>query len=180
MLTHMIKLYPPINPSANAHASGTGVSDGGSNASLEKKKEVQPVIHEFYDEVVFTDPTESFHNQLLSGSLSTRDIPKVKSNELAVQETFKSYSDEIDFKILLEAQKFLENELASVKDRILRADCSKNELDAALVEVTAKAKAIVATPAPAAVSPTPAKRKTKASGGVSKKTKLSSVPAASK
>lgn len=177
VLMHMIKLYPPIIQSANALTSGTGVSDGASNSSSEKK-EGQPVIHEFYDEVVFTDPTESFHNQLLNGSLSTNDIPKVQSNEVAVQETFKTYSDEEDFKILLEAQRFLDNELASVKDRILRADCSKNELDAALTEVTAKAKAVIATPPPVIAPPAPAKRKSKSSGGVSKKSKSSSVASA--
>jgi len=172
VLMHLIKLYPPITANANAPSSGTGVGDGGSTAS--DKKEGQPVIHEFYDEVIFTDPTESFHNQLLSGSLSTVDIPKVKSNELAVQESFKSYSDEEDFKILLEAQKFLENELASVKDRILRADCNKNELDIALMEVSAKAKAIAAPPPVPASPATINKRKSsKSSGGASKKSKTS-------
>ena len=175
VLMHLIKLYPPIvnvNVNAPSSGTGTGMSDGVSTAS--DKKEGQPVIHEFYDEVVFTDPTESFHNQLMSGSLSTGEIPKVKSNELAVQESFKSYSDLEDFNILLEAQKFLENELASVKDRILRADCNKNELDIALIDVSAKAK-VIAAPPPVPASPASVKRKSssKSSGGGSKKSKTS-------
>ncbi|GFH49508.1 hypothetical protein CTEN210_05984 [Chaetoceros tenuissimus] len=164
---HMIKLYPPV--AENLPGSETGVDD---TKSEDKKK--KPVVHEFYDEVVFTDPTASFYNQLMSSNVNSEngEVPKVESNEPQVQDTFKPYSDENDFKCLLEAQKFLENELASVKDRILRADCSRTELDAALIEVTAKAKALSAPP-PAAASPAPAKRKKPSGGGGSKKSKTS-------
>ena len=92
VLMHMIKLYPPIDKSVNVPGSGTGVGDG--------KKDVEPVIHEIYDEVVFTDPTTSFCNQLLT------ETPKIKSQDLSVQESFKPYSDEEDFSKLLQAQKF--------------------------------------------------------------------------
>ena len=179
VLIHMIKLYPPIDKNVNVPGSGTGVGDGNGNAAGGEKTEGKPVIHGFYDEVVFTDPTESFHAQLMGGSVPTGDIPKVKSQEASVQDAFKPYSDEEDFKILLEAQKFLESELIAVKDRILRADCNKFELDAAINEVSAKAKAAAAASAPA-TSPTPAKRKSKASGGTSKKLKTAATSAASK
>ena len=178
VLMHMIKLYPPIEKNINVLGTGTGVGDGGTVGK--EKKEGEPVIHEFYDEVVFTDPTETFHQQLLSGSMSTGNgnIPKVESQEPRVQEYFKPYSDEEDFKQLLEAQKFLENELISVKDRILRADCAKNELERALTEVAAKAKTLVqAVAAPASAAPVPAKRK-KPSGGASKKSKTTAVASA--
>lgn len=167
VLMHMIKLYPPV--AENLPGSEMGVDD---TKGEDKKK--KPVVHEFYDEVVFTDPTVSFYNQLMSSNINSEngEVPKVESNEPQVQDTFKPYSDENDFKCLLEAQKFLENELASVKDRILRADCSRTELDAALIEVTAKAKALSAPP-PAAASPAPAKRKKPSGGGGSKKSKTS-------
>ncbi len=170
VLMHMIKLYPPIDKNVNVPGSGTGVGDGNSNATGGGKSEGKPVIHEFYDEVVFTDPTESFHGQLMGSATPTGNIPKVKSQETSVQETFKPYSDEEDFKLLLEAQKFLENELVAVKDRIIRADCNKIELDAAINNVNARTKAAAAANAPAS-SPTPAKRKAKSAGGSSKKAK---------
>jgi len=64
--------------------------------------------------------------------------------------------------------------LASVKDRILRADCNKNELDIALIDVSAKAK-VIAAPPPVPASPASVKRKSssKSSGGGSKKSKTS-------
>lgn len=180
VLMHMIKLYPPVDKNVNVPGSGTGVGDG--SASSGDKKEGKPVIHEFYDEVVFTNPTELFHTQLLGSSLPTGDVPKVKSQEPSVQEMFKPYSDEEDFTVLLEAQRFLESELISVKDRILRADCNKFELDAALAQVSAKVKAAAAAASSAAASAAaPAKRKSKASGGgTSKKAKTTSASSTSK
>ena len=57
-----------------------------------------------------------------------------------MQENFQTYSDERDFKILLEAQKFLEAELLSVKDRIFRADTLKEQLEDAIAEQTMNMK----------------------------------------
>ena len=135
VLTHMIKLYPPLNP----------------NAVLppDNSKEPEPVISEKYDEVVFTDPTETFHSQLMQ----TGELPKVKSQEQAVQELFQPYSDESDFQQLIEAQKFLEAELKMVKDRILRADASRFELDQALAAVSKKNN--VPPPSSSVVPPPP-------------------------
>jgi YEATS domain-containing protein 4 len=190
VLMHMIKLYPPIHKTTNSNSnvngsvpgsgsgnsgSGTGV-DGSGDAKDGEKKEGQPVIHDFYDEVVFTDPTESFHAQLLgSGSESvTRSIPKVESQEPSVQASFQPFSDGKDMHALLEAQKFIESELVAVKDRILRADWSKYELDSAISSVHAKAKAAAAANAPVVPAPAPVKRKSKGSGSSSKKAKTSS------
>lgn len=125
VLLHAIKLYPPLAP----------------NALPDTSKENEPVIHEKYDEVVFTDPTETFHKQLMESG----NLMKVQSQEKAVQELFKPYSDDKDFKILLEAQKFLESELNSVKDRILRADGALDELDEALSAVASQNTPVIAT-----------------------------------
>ena len=136
VLTHMIKLYPPLVP----------------NAVLppDNSKEPEPVVSEKYDEVVFTDPTETFHSQLMQSG----ELPKVRSQEKSVQELFQPYSDESDFQKLIEAQKFLEAELKMVKDRILRADASRFELDQALAEVSKKNST---PPPPSSMAPTPSK-----------------------
>ena len=76
VLTHVIKLYPPLAP----------------NALPDNTKDGQPVKHERYDEVVFTDPTETFHKQLMQSG----NLPKVNSQESAVQELFKPYTDDED------------------------------------------------------------------------------------
>uniref|UniRef100_A0A7S1Z287 YEATS domain-containing protein n=1 Tax=Ditylum brightwellii TaxID=49249 RepID=A0A7S1Z287_9STRA len=119
VLTHGIKLYPPgltqITPATTSK---------------------EPVVHEFYDEVVFTDPTEAFHRQLMRSSV----LPRIQSHEPTVQENFPTYADEEDFKALLAAQKFLEDELRDVKDRIMKADMAREEIEEALrVAATAKA-----------------------------------------
>mmetsp|Transcript_6683 Transcript_6683/g.8337 ORF Transcript_6683/g.8337 Transcript_6683/m.8337 type:complete len:284 (+) Transcript_6683:23-874(+) len=158
VLAHTIKLYPPLAP----------------NALPDSTKEGEPVKSERYDEVVFTDPTETFHKQLMQSG----NLPKVNSQESAVQGQFKPYTDEEDFKILLEAQKFIEAELQSVKDRILKADSAKIELDEALAVVANSNK-----PPPVVVKNTPnisstaststgTKRKSSSkSGGSSKRSK---------
>jgi YEATS domain-containing protein 4 len=156
VLTHVIKLYPPLPP----------------NALPDITKENGPVKSEKYDEVVFTDPTEIFHKQLMQSG----NLPKIKSQEAAVQELFKPYSDENDFKILLEAQKFIEAELQAVKDRILKADSAKVELDEALAVVANQNKPVVnvnGAPSPAAVpsGSTGIKRKSSKSAGSSKRAK---------
>jgi YEATS domain-containing protein 4 len=185
VLTHFIKLYHSLpvdggadsNNAANSNAGNN--SSGATSASSDAKKENDPVISEFYDEVVFTDPTETFHKQLMRGSgVNKRVIPKVTSQEQDVQNYFTPHSDEEDFKCLLEAQKFLEAEIQSVKDRILRADGSIAELDKAQMAVNNKSKLVAsqdqhttgATSSTSSGSGT--KRKSsKSSGGASKKTK---------
>ena len=170
VLTHAIKLYPPLAP----------------NALPDPAKENDPVVSEKYDEVVITDPTEMFHKQLMASG----NLPKVKSHEKAVQALFKPYSDNNDFQILVEAQKFLLAELQAVKDRILRADSSLVELDEALANVSSKVSASkpvakksttsVATKASSSTgaatsSSTGTKRKSSSkSGGSSKRGKSSS------
>lgn len=133
VLTHGIKLYPP----------------GATNATKDSTR--PPVVHEFYDEVVFTNPKESFHQQLMR----TSEVPRVKSHEPSVQQIFPVYSDEADVKSLLEAQKFLQAELKNVKSRLLTADEEVVELEEALSSIAqAKAEAAVARSAAAAAAAT--------------------------
>jgi phosphate starvation-inducible protein PhoH len=69
------------------------------------------VVAETYDEVVFTDPSESFYNQLLRISV----IPKVESSQQ--EHLQKVFNDNDDFLALLEAQKLLQDEISKAKER---------------------------------------------------------------
>ena len=73
--------------------------------------DVAPVVAETYDEVVFTDPSESFYSQLLRISV----IPKVESSQQ--EHLQKIFNDNDDFLALLEAQKVLQEELGKAKER---------------------------------------------------------------
>ena len=94
----MIKLYPAGMP-ANSVPTDTET----------------PVVSESYDEVVFTDPTEAFFSQLLK----VGQLPPLQYSQ---QEHFQTFSDGPDSLALLEAQKFLQKELATAKDRWLSVD----------------------------------------------------------
>ena len=122
-LTHGIKLY----------LSGLTAIQPDASSSNPSTKE--PVISEFYDEVVFTDPTEFFFNELMR----YKYLPKVSSNEDTVQDAFGQFSDEEEFRNLLVAKKFLNGELEKMKDTILVLDREKVEMDRALKSCTSAA-----------------------------------------
>ena len=129
IVNHTIKLYPP----------GTPVN------SLPTDTET-PVLAETYDEVVFTDPSESFMKSLTQVPL----MPKLESNKdddeedeeeggdkknrassdskqqqqqkSSAEQNWKDhlnivYSDQQEFLTLISAQKFLQDELSKVKQR---------------------------------------------------------------
>lgn len=70
-----------------------------------------PVVAENYDEVVFTDPHETFYRQLMRISV----VPKVESSQQ--EHLQKIFSDKENFLALMEAQKLLQEELAKAKQR---------------------------------------------------------------
>jgi YEATS domain-containing protein 4 len=106
-----IKLYPPGTP-VNAIPTNTE----------------KPVVAETYDEVVFTDPTESFYGQLMQLSSATK-------LEYSQQDHFEQFVDNDDLQALLEAQKFLKQELVTVKERLLTVDVELQEVGEGLREV---------------------------------------------
>jgi hypothetical protein len=120
-----------------------------------------PVVAETYDEVVFTDPTEPFYHQLLA----VRDAPK-KPDLYSHAKHFGTFSDEPDMLVLLEAQKFLQSELPSAKERWTNVSKELDEVEDALLRAPppAAAPAVNRTAAaPTASAPAqPAKRKSKA------------------
>lgn len=107
-LTQLIKLYPPGAP-ANAVPTDTTI----------------PVVAEKYDEVVFTNPTETFFKRLQS----IAHAPTIKYKH---DEHLHNYTDTEDMKALLEAQKFLQGELAMVKERLSQIDGELTQVDDAL------------------------------------------------
>jgi hypothetical protein len=80
---------------------------------------IQPVMSEFYDEIVFTDPTPEFRRQLmLYTPLAVRKINEMTvlndfifgSWLLNIQEYYTIFSDDEDIRLLTLAQDYLNNE----------------------------------------------------------------------
>lgn len=123
ILTHGIRLYPNKAPSICADPSGY------MNNQV-------PVVAEKYDEVVFTNPREEFHQLLLNGH-KKKNLAYPLSNEQSVLQHYRTYADEEDVKALLAAKQFLEVELRNVKDRLLRVDSELDEVKCSLTETVA-------------------------------------------
>ena len=87
-------------------------------------------------------------------------MPKVKSNDAQVQECCLTYSDNDDFQKLVEAQRFLDKELSSVKERMALVTQETEQVEGALREVQEAKKAATAA------------RNQKAAGNATKKAKL--------
>jgi YEATS domain-containing protein 4 len=117
IVSHIIKLYPPGTP-PNVLPTDTET----------------PVLAEVYDEVVFTDPTESFFQALTQVPVMPKLEPLVEEDDEKEEETKSStgknparksaseymntlYSDQEDFLTLIAAQKFLQDELVEAKRR---------------------------------------------------------------
>ncbi|KAG7354386.1 YEATS family protein [Nitzschia inconspicua] len=118
IVNHTIKLYPPGTP-PNVLPTDTET----------------PVVAETYDEVVFTDPSESFFRALTE--VPAMEKVELFSEEDENEEEWKGggnnnssgsrkhpseflnslYSDQEDFLTLIAAQKFLQDELEKAKQR---------------------------------------------------------------
>jgi YEATS family len=82
-INHLLKLYP-------------------SQSQIPTSK--RPVIHEFYDELVFQDPTEAFYKKLVAGPEKEAPI-----NPLA--EYFPIYSETEEMQKLNAAQRWIQQEI---------------------------------------------------------------------
>lgn len=96
VLNHGIKLYPPGTP-ANTLPTNTE----------------KPVVAESYDEVVFTNPNESFFRALQT----VREAPLIGS-QYSQHEHFGTFTDTDNMHALLEAQKFLQTQLRTIRERL--------------------------------------------------------------
>ncbi len=162
LLNHFIKLYPS-NASASADPSTYMTT-------------TVPVVSERYDEVVFTNPKVVFHKQLLDGQQQQQQQGKNKkrkkkqltyplSHEASVIEHFRTYGDEMDVKAMLAAREFLQKELRTVKDRLIRADEELEEVKDALVAAVSESTAATAAASTTTTTAKVANESAKTKGG---------------
>jgi len=139
-VAHGIKLYPP-----------------GAPANVVPTDTESPVVAESYDEIVFTDPTESFYNHMQRLS----SAPPISN--YSQEAHFGQFSDTEDFQALLEAQKFLQEELIVAKERLQLVDTDMQEVDEALREIQERKAGQQRTrpPPSRSAAPAPAAKKTK-------------------
>jgi hypothetical protein len=112
-MNHGIKLYHP-----------------GAPVNITPKDTETPVVAETYDEVVFTDPTESFFRQLRA----LHDVPTIEV-EYSQHEHFGQFSDNNDVQALLEAQKLLKQQLAVAKERLNNVIDDMEKVDLELASI---------------------------------------------
>ena len=103
-LVHMLKLYPP-----------------GTQQPSTKK----PVRAEFYDECVFHEPTEAFHRRLVAGP-----VKQVPPHPL--QDFYTRFDEGEDMAKLAGAAKFVGAELATIKDKLLKAEVEMQQITDAM------------------------------------------------
>ncbi|RLN46544.1 hypothetical protein BBJ28_00012334, partial [Nothophytophthora sp. Chile5] len=111
-IIHMLVLYPPSSQPASTK---------------------KPVVSEFYDELVFNEPTEFFYKKLMAG-------PDREAPPLAMQDNLPTYSDVAVLKTLAQAQTFVTKETQDTKDLLLDADMEIKELKERIAEHTRKKK----------------------------------------
>ena len=83
-----------------------------------------------YDEIVFTNPNESFFQDLQALS----EAPTIES-EYSQSMHFTQFSDNDDVLALLEAQKFLQDQVALIKERYQRVNEELEAVDRELANV---------------------------------------------
>ncbi len=137
----MLPPPPQTGRSSNANNNNTTSNVNGSTTlPLLPTPSKEPVLSEYYDEIVFTDPTEAFHQQLQRAEI----MPRLTVTNTECAPYWKRPSDDNDIKSLIAAQGFLDHELLNVKERILKAEEEKVQLEDQIRTVTAQAQAATA------------------------------------
>ncbi|KAG1704230.1 hypothetical protein DVH05_006240 [Phytophthora capsici] len=111
-IIHLLVLYPPNSQPASTK---------------------KPVVSEFYDELVFNEPTEFFYKKLMAG-------PDRQSPPLAMQDHLPTYSDVEVLKTLARAETLVSNEIQDTKNLLVNADIEIKELKERIAEHTKKKK----------------------------------------
>ncbi|KAL3668808.1 hypothetical protein V7S43_006102 [Phytophthora oleae] len=111
-IIHLLVLYPPNSQPASTK---------------------KPVVSEFYDELVFNEPTEFFYKKLMAG-------PDRQSPPLAMQDHLPTYSDVDVLKTLARAETLVNNEIQDTKNLLVSADIEIKELKERIAEHTKKKK----------------------------------------
>lgn len=128
------------------------------------------MISEFYDELVFNEPTEFFYKKLMAGACEPVAVaytfprplhdplpptgPDRQAPPHALQEHFPMYSDVAVLKTLAQAQEFVSKELHETKDLLLHADLELKELKDRIAEHTKQKKLADKSPAPGVTTTT--------------------------
>ncbi|GAX27462.1 YEATS domain-containing protein 4 [Fistulifera solaris] len=113
LLSQPIKLYPPGAPLT-------------AQQQLQQSTET-PVVSETYDEIVITNPTESFYQQLQSIGTTP------SCQELYSQHAhFPTYSDTQVCQAMLQAQKLVNEHLAQTKQNLIQLDHDLANVEEAL------------------------------------------------
>lgn len=150
-IIHMLVLYPPNNLPASTKKVGNACLlchlrlRGGWIVAHDLRMNVQPVVSEFYDELVFNEPTEFFYKKLMAG-------PDRVAPPLPFMEHLPTYSDVAVQKALAQAQRFVTQEVQDTKDLLLNADIEIKELKERIAEHTKKKKQADKAAAAAAAS----------------------------
>jgi YEATS domain-containing protein 4 len=109
-LIHHIRLYPPPVDGTTVEAQSTKV----------------PVVSECYDEVVFTDPAETFKRLLMMYSVSQADI---NAMNLAIgMEHYTKFDDDADLQQLANIQDYVIRETDIAKARLLQVESELNAM----------------------------------------------------
>ncbi|KAH7484407.1 hypothetical protein PRIC1_003715 [Phytophthora ramorum] len=111
-IIHLLVLYPPNSQPASTK---------------------KPVVSEFYDELVFNEPTEFFYKKLMAG-------PDRQAPPLAMQDHLPTYSDVELLKTLARGESFVKKEIQDTKNLLLSADMEIKELKERIAEHTKKKK----------------------------------------
>lgn len=110
-LIHQIRLYPPVFDPAIA---------------VEPQNPKIPVVAESYDEVVFTNPTETFKRLLMMYSVSQTDVNTI---DCAIGiEHYTKYCDDDDLQQLACVQDVLNREMDQAKARLLQIEADLNSI----------------------------------------------------
>lgn len=124
----------------------------GNSASAQPNNK-KPVVHEYYDEVVFTDPTEEFYQCL-------QHLGESKTHRHTLQDLFPLYNDVEDVRRIQAAHEFITDQLRTAKDKLLRVESSAkailDERRALVVPPTPVAPTLQSVVSTTAAAPAPA------------------------
>eukprot|EP00429_Kryptoperidinium_foliaceum_P054274 CAMPEP_0176094962 /NCGR_PEP_ID=MMETSP0120_2-20121206/47592_1 /TAXON_ID=160619 /ORGANISM="Kryptoperidinium foliaceum, Strain CCMP 1326" /LENGTH=271 /DNA_ID=CAMNT_0017428917 /DNA_START=131 /DNA_END=946 /DNA_ORIENTATION=+ len=149
IINHLIRLYPP----------------GAAPTASLLAEDAPPVVAESYDEIVFTNPHESFYSNLVR----IASMPKVESSQQ--EHLQKVFNDNDDFLALIEAQKFLQEELSKAKQKFKVVTDELTSVDQSLASAQQQQQQREAASKKAKAAA--AQRKSKPSSQASKKAKTS-------
>ena len=115
-LFHLLKLYP-------------------SQSQVPTSK--RPVVHEYYDELVFHEPTEAFYKKLMAG-------PEKEAPVNPLEEHLPVYSEWEDMQKIQAAQQWINQQTDEFKNRLLLAEIETKRARAQLKEFENKAQTTTA------------------------------------